>query len=445
MQQQPARLKRHLISVLLTVLLVGGLLAPAAGAVGPTVDRLAGGDRFATAVAVSQDAFPFGASTVFVANGFGFPDALAGGVAAAAASGPILLVQTNSIPAVTATELTRLAPDEIVILGGPLAVSSSVETALGAYATTVRRVAGTDRFATAAAIAGDVFPSGTNTVILTNGFNFPDALAGVPAASKMAAAILLTRTDVLPSATATAITDLGASRVVILGGTLAVSSAVEAAVAGLSGVTSVERWGGTSRFDTAALISQRQWPCGADTVYVAYGFNFPDALAGGPAASRVDAPVLLMNTDTIPAATYNEIRRLRATKVVILGGTAVISDTAKAALETLLAMPVFNDPPTVRITSPANLATYFTNWNGLNWGVTVDLVSTTSDANCDAVTVVWSSDVQGDLGFAESISPRLTVPAGQDSSQPTITVTATDSYGATSSDSIQLKLIVPSP
>lgn len=361
------------------------------------------------------------------------------------APGPILLVRTDSIPTVTATELTRLAPDEIVILGGTGVVSAAVETALGSYATTVRRLWGADRFATAAAIASDTFPSGSDTVVLTNGFNYPDAVAAVPAAAKMTAPLLLTLTESLPSTTATAITALGASRVVILGGTAAVSTAVETAVSNLPGVTSVDRWGGATRFDTAAIISQEKWPCGSTTVYVTYGFNYPDALAGGPAAYLDNAPMLLMNSDIVPTATYNEIRRLRATKVVILGGTGVISDAAETALETLLGLSTYNDAPTVKITAPPNLSTYVTTWNGTAWGAVVDFTSTTSDANCDTTTVVWTSSVQGALGTTEAISPELLIPWGQDSSQPTITVTVTDSYGATGSDSIQVKLFVPSP
>ncbi|HDL49925.1 MAG TPA: cell wall-binding repeat-containing protein [Actinobacteria bacterium] len=437
--------KRGYIVLVVVATLVFGVLAPMAGAVPASTTRLAGADRYGTAVAISQDAFPSGASTVFVANGSGFPDALAGGVAAANANGPILLVQTDSIPSVTATELTRLSPTEITILGGTATVSTGVETALGGYAATVRRLWGADRFATAAAIAADTFPSGADTVVLAAGYNFPDALAGSPAATKLNAPLLLTRSAVLPPVTATAITDLGASRVVILGGTVAVSADVATAVGALAGVTSVERWAGLDRFATATTISKQEWSCGSVTVYVASGLNFPDALAGGPPAGIGRAPMLLVKTDSVPTATYDELRRLRAAEVFILGGTSAVSDTAKTAIDSILALPVYNVAPTVTITSPPNLSTYVTTWQGSAWGATVTFTATTEDANCDPVTVTWTSNVDGALGSGLTISPTLEIPFGLDSSQPTITATVTDTFGGSSTDSIQVKLLVPSP
>ena len=67
--------------------------------------------------------------------------------------------------------------------------------------------------------------------------------------------------------------------------------------------------------------------------YVAVGSNFPDALAGGPVAGLNAGPVLLVTTDTIPAATASELTRLQPNKIVILGGTGVVS----TAVETQLA------------------------------------------------------------------------------------------------------------
>ena len=109
-----------------------------------------------------------------------FPDALAGGPAAAACGCPILLVLTDSIPAATATELTRLGPAGIVILGGTGVVSETVETALAAFTGgDVDRLSGANRFATAAAISAATFSPGVPAVYITTGLNFPDALAGV--------------------------------------------------------------------------------------------------------------------------------------------------------------------------------------------------------------------------------------------------------------------------
>ena len=62
------------------------------------VDRLAGSNRYATAAEISQWAYPDGSDVVFVATGLDFPDAIAGGAAAAAEGGPLLLVTGTSVP-----------------------------------------------------------------------------------------------------------------------------------------------------------------------------------------------------------------------------------------------------------------------------------------------------------------------------------------------------------
>ena len=69
----------------------------------------------------------------YVAIGENFPDALAGGPVAGLNQGPILLVTKHTIPGPTATELDRLNPKSIVILGGVGVVSSAVETQLAAF------------------------------------------------------------------------------------------------------------------------------------------------------------------------------------------------------------------------------------------------------------------------------------------------------------------------
>ena len=94
---------------------------------------MAGPDRFATAAAISASEFGTGVPVAYVATGMNFPDALAGGPVAAINGGPILLVTKDTIPDATATELTRLAPQEIVILGGTGVVSIGLEAQLALY------------------------------------------------------------------------------------------------------------------------------------------------------------------------------------------------------------------------------------------------------------------------------------------------------------------------
>lgn len=94
------------------------------------------------------------------------------------------------------------------------------------------------------------------------------------------------------------------------------------------------RLSGANRYGTAAEISAQGWET-ADTVVLARGDNFADGLAGVPLARQLDAPLLLTRTSTLPAETREEIVRLQAKKVYILGGTGAISTGVRRELEAL--------------------------------------------------------------------------------------------------------------
>lgn len=201
------------------------------GSTGPY--RLAGGDRYATAAAISRAGFAPGVSTVFVATGANFPDALAGAPASAQLGGPVLLVTGSSIPAATATELSRLKPKRIVILGGTGVVANSVATKLDPYTTgPVNRMAGADRFATAATVAAQAFPA-AKTAFVANGLGFPDALAGGPAAGAFDGPLLLVTSSAVPTPTRQQLQRLQPVRVFVLGGTGVVSNGVVTQIQGL--------------------------------------------------------------------------------------------------------------------------------------------------------------------------------------------------------------------
>ena len=299
------------------------------------VIRLWAADRYGTAAAVSRYFFPDGASTVFIATGLNFPDALAAGPAAAAASAPVLLVRTDAVPSATLNELVRLAPTKVVIVGGTGVISSAVEAALAALPSnpTVERWWGVDRYGTAAAVAAGQWPGGADTVYLATGDNYPDALAGAPAAGSIPGPLLLTRRDVVPGVTRQALSDLGASTVVLLGGTGVISSAVEA---DLAGTYTVVRRAGADRYATAADVSANTFAT-ADEVLVATGLDYPDALAGGPPGGLGSRPVLLIRPDSIPGATASELGRLRPIRIFILGGPGVVSDSIGDTLHAYLA------------------------------------------------------------------------------------------------------------
>jgi putative cell wall-binding protein len=201
-----------------------------------SVTRLAGGDRYATAAAVSAASFPAGVPVAYVATGRDFPDALAGGVAAARQGGPVLLVTANGVPAATASELNRLRPASIVVLGGTGVVSDAVLAALRGHATsgTVTRLAGADRFATGVAISqASTGSDAPRTVYVATGLNFADGLAGTPAAARAGGPLIILPAGGLTPGIAQELRRLNPPRIVILGGTGAVSASLAAQIAAL--------------------------------------------------------------------------------------------------------------------------------------------------------------------------------------------------------------------
>ncbi|MGD8192875.1 glycosyl hydrolase family 8 [Herbiconiux sp. P18] len=301
------------------------------------VQRIAGADRFAVSAAVSATTFASGAPTVYVASGEVFPDALSASAAAGAEGAPVLLVQKNAIPVTVAAELTRLAPARIVLLGGPATVSASVETALGGYADTVERLAGSDRFAVSAAVSRRAFEPGRAVVYVASGEVFPDALSGSAAAGHDGGPVLLVRRDGVPEVIADELRRLQPASIVLLGGPNSVSESTASALGGIAPVTRVA---GVDRFAVAAAVSARTFPSpGTTTVYVASGATFPDALSGGAAAISGSAPVLLVTRDTVPAAIAAELSRLRPARIVLLGGTASVSAATEQALRGFVVAP----------------------------------------------------------------------------------------------------------
>jgi putative cell wall-binding protein/endo-1,4-beta-D-glucanase Y len=196
----------------------------------PTVERVGGTDRFAVSAAVSRGAFAPGTRVAYVASGEVFPDALSGSAAAGHDGGPVLLVRRDAVPAVIATELGRLAPERIVLLGGPNSVSPTTADALADIAP-VSRVEGADRFAVAAAVSARTFPSpGTTTVYVASGATFPDALSGGAAAIRSGAPVLLVTRDGVPQPVADELARLRPTRIVLLGGAASVSAATAQAL-----------------------------------------------------------------------------------------------------------------------------------------------------------------------------------------------------------------------
>ena len=186
------------------------------------------------------------------------------------------------------------------------------------------RLAGSDRFATSAAISAAGFAPGVPVAYIASGLNFPDALSAAPVAGKTGAPLLLVQPGSIPAAIRAELVRLRPGRIVVLGGAGSVGDTVARQLAALApgGVTRLQ---GPDRFATSAAISAANFSAGVPVVYLTNGHKFPDALSGAPVAGTQGAPVLLVQGSSIPAVIQAELDRLRATRIVVLGGEGAVA------------------------------------------------------------------------------------------------------------------------
>lgn len=288
----------------------------------PDVKRIAGGNRFETAVNVSQAGWS-SANTVILARSDDYADALAGVPLAHQLNGPILLTQTNNIAPVTVMEIMRLNARRIILLGGHAAISDAVKKELEGLGLNVERINGANRYETSFLIGQRMAREGAifNTAFLAVGGIFADALAASAYAAIRHQPILLTETNYLPEATRSAIVNLGIRNTVICGGANAISGSVFAQL------PNPKRVSGDNRYLTALEMAKKFLPKDGSQIYISTGLNFPDALAGGVLAAKNNSGVLLVQgNEAVPCQQIKDFIKASAiTDVTIFGGTKVVS------------------------------------------------------------------------------------------------------------------------
>jgi len=296
-----------------------------ASATSPT--RVGGDERFERSALVSRALFPDGADAVVVVSGEVPADSLAAGALAAALDAPLLFAASNFLPRPVEDELERLGRPEVTIVGGVESISADVEEWLRSFDNdhAPRRIAGRDRFATAAQIARQVAPDGAESVLVASGMALPDAMTASAAASRLGTTVLLTTRDDVPDETITELRRLAPRRVVISGGAAAVSPAVEAELQTLA--PEVTRAAGIDRYATAAELSRMVGP--ATGAVLAQGETPWNALLAGHVAHRNDAALLLVRAGCMPAATQERLQTIGGV-VQIVGNVIDLSDDAVA-------------------------------------------------------------------------------------------------------------------
>ncbi|MBQ1458046.1 MAG: cell wall-binding repeat-containing protein, partial [Butyrivibrio sp.] len=285
--------------------------------------RIFGSNRYGTSMKVSDfltellDTEKY--EHVVLTTGLNFPDALSGAYLANTLDAPILLIRGDET---TIAEVQKYiqqhltADGEIFVLGGVNAVE---EDWLGDLDDkfTVTRVRGDNRYLTNLDILNKVDYRGGDILVCT-GREYADSLSG----SAVDMPILLVK-DALTAEQKEFLSSIKGAKFHIVGGTAAVSSAVEKELANYGEI--VERFAGANRYETSTLLAKKFFN-NAKQAVLAYGVNFPDGLCGGVIAAKMDAPLIVTVSDNRKSFAVNFCKERSITSGIVLGGSGLIDD-----------------------------------------------------------------------------------------------------------------------
>lgn len=186
------------------------------------------------------------------------------------------------------------------------------------------RVAGPDRYATAAQVSARSFKT-ADTVVLVNGQSYVDVAPATVLAAKQKAPVLLTQANILPEVTKAEIARLGATNVIVVGGQNAVADAIVADY-------SVDRITGADRFETAANVAAKVGSKSNKAVVV-NSDAWADALVITAVAIKEDAPIIFTDAKALPETSVKAIENLKANTVFVGGGEDTVGKGVLNALE----------------------------------------------------------------------------------------------------------------
>ncbi|MDO5649241.1 MAG: cell wall-binding repeat-containing protein, partial [Gallicola sp.] len=303
-------MKKLLAICTLTALSIG-VLSPLSHATGGELTRVYGDGRIETSIAISKASFPE-AKTAIIASEKGYADALSGGPLSIQVKGPILLSST-SIKDTVMRELKRLKVQDVIILGGTKAVSQGVEDTLK-KSFAVKRLYGDNRYDTGEEISKyqNTLDKTTRTRLgYATGRNYADALVAGPFINKDGSLLLHDPALLLENPP------------FVFGG--------EAALPKVKNPT--KRFEGLNRYETAVDIAKAYRTSGpyapGQTVILASGQNYPDALAAAPLVNAYRSVLLLTNKDYLAPETKKYLESSSVKNIFILGGANAVSDKVK--------------------------------------------------------------------------------------------------------------------
>jgi len=290
------------------------------------ISRISGSDRYDTSFKIQEfltkDEFSYYA--VF-ASGEGFSDALSAGILAGEFEAPLILVRKDSIPKVISDNYSRITFGRSFLVGGTNSVSKKVEDEIHKNISVTIRLAGKNRLDTALSIYGPILEKRKELVLgdafsSYNGYVYADALTAMPYMYQ------LNKHDMGPLPL---LPYAGEDASIVFGGYNSVPKLVG----------EKSRIYGADRYKTAVEIAKAfksNLNKDVDTIVLASGEDYPDALCAGPLASSKNAAILLTNSKTLNEDTKEYIKSNTNIKnIIIVGGEKSISSSVEDELKAL--------------------------------------------------------------------------------------------------------------
>ncbi|MDY0910652.1 serine hydrolase [Microbacterium sp. CFBP9034] len=292
-----------------------GRIAEAPVAVLPAPGRIGGNDRYARAILASRATFPSGAGTVLIANGAASVGPVIAATMASARNAPLLYSATGSISSAVRAELGRLAPAKVVLVGSDADVDGSLVSALKSIAP-VERVLLTSRYQGSLLALRQSAP--TDRVFVTGSSLLDLAAASAAAAATGGSALSLENArGAVDAATVEALRALTVTKLVIVGGGSAISSAYQASLTAAG--FAVTRVDGADDF-ARSLALVKKVPAPVSRVYAANPAIVWDAATAAAMAGATRQPLVYTPYQCMLTVASDHIKKVGA-RVVGVGKT----------------------------------------------------------------------------------------------------------------------------
>ncbi len=284
---------------------------------GYQIDRIAGDNRYETSAKISASLFE-SAETVVMASGENFADALTAGAYANYINSPLLLTAGNSLPEAIKTELERLGAENLIVVGGVNSIGDYIEH----IGYNIDRIAGENRYTTSEAVRSRM---DIEKGVIVSGGDFPDALSSIGLIHKENKYLKLSDGN------------FPLDYEFVIGGDKLLPG---------SPTRKEFRIAGDDRYETSTRIAERFGDF--STIILVSGANFPDALSAAPLSKAYDAPILLVNGNSIDKRTIRLLQNNDIERVIIVGGQSSVPESLKGTLNNILSF----DPDSVVLKTP---------------------------------------------------------------------------------------------